>query len=218
MNKIATLLSFLRRSEMENLIFKNCNHKTFYIVQFHINLRFVWLQLDSNPQSLTAPKLAKWLSCVVSTYLHSAFDCMFLSCWVRVSNKDFQAFRFSDFHVGVSDIQATIECWFTLKRVRDVIRAYSQMHRRDKYSRHSPIIWPAWPNGWLFVYELGGCGFGSSWSHLNSRFRVCFEQGVPWHSGNYRVWIRSETRTWHDRNIQSVTLYAQQKTILKRSV
>ena len=30
-------------------------------------------------------KLAKWLSCVVSTYLSGAFDCMFLSCHVRVS-------------------------------------------------------------------------------------------------------------------------------------
>ena len=30
-------------------------------------------------------KLAKWLSCVVSTYLHGAFDCIFLSCHVRVS-------------------------------------------------------------------------------------------------------------------------------------
>ena len=25
---------------------------------------------------------------------------------------------------------------------------------------------------------------------------------VPWHSGNYRVQIHSETRTWHDNNIQ----------------
>ena len=30
-------------------------------------------------------KLAKWLSCVVSTYLYGAFDCMFLSCDVRIS-------------------------------------------------------------------------------------------------------------------------------------
>ena len=29
-------------------------------------------------------KLAKWLSSVVSTYLYGAFDCMFLSCHVRV--------------------------------------------------------------------------------------------------------------------------------------
>ena len=29
-------------------------------------------------------KLVKWLSCVVSTYLYGAFDCMFLSCHYRV--------------------------------------------------------------------------------------------------------------------------------------
>ena len=29
-------------------------------------------------------KLAKWLSCAVSTYLYGAFDCMLLSCHVRV--------------------------------------------------------------------------------------------------------------------------------------
>ena len=45
--------------------------------------------------------------------------------------------------------------------------------------------------------------FESSCSHLNFRFRACFEQGVPWHSGNYRMWTHSETRTWHDKKIQS---------------
>ena len=30
-------------------------------------------------------KLAKWLSCVVNTCLYSAFDCILLSCHVRVS-------------------------------------------------------------------------------------------------------------------------------------
>ena len=45
------------------------------------------------------------------------------------------------------DIQATIECGFTLKRVRDKIITYSQMHRTDKYSQHSSIIWPVWLNG-----------------------------------------------------------------------
>ena len=59
---------------------------------------------------------------------------------------------------------------------------------------------PVWPNGWVFVYELSGSAFKSSCSHLNLNFRFhyCFEQGVPWHSGNYRVWIHSETRTWHE--------------------
>ena len=63
-------------------------------------------------------------------------------------------------------------------------------------------------NGWVFVYELSGCGFESSYSHLNFKFRACFEQGVPWYSGNYRVWVHSEMSTWHDirtwhKNIQS---------------
>ena len=46
-----------------------------------------------------------------------------------------------------------------------MIRTYSQMHRTDKYSQHSSIIWPVWPNGWVFVYELSGCGFESNCSH-----------------------------------------------------
>ena len=58
----------------------------------------------------------------------------------------------------------------------------------------------------MFVYELSGSGFESSSSHLNLRFRTCFEQGVPWDSGNYRVWIHSGTCTWHDKYIQSMSV------------
>ena len=150
-------------------------------------------------------KLAKWLSCVVSTYLYGAFDCMFLSCHVRVSEWIHSEYH-SEYH---SESTLNITLNMTLKRVRDMIRTYSQMHRTDKYSQHSSIIWPVWLNGWVFVYELSGCRFESSWSHLNFRFRACFEKGVPWHSGNYRVWIHSETRTWHDKNIQSNAPYRQ---------
>ena len=32
------------------------------------------------------------------------------------------------------DIQATMERGFTLKRLRDMTRTYSKMHRTDKYS------------------------------------------------------------------------------------
>ena len=38
----------------------------------------------------------------------------------------------------------------------------NHMHRTDKYSQHSSIIRPVWPNGRVFVYELSGCGFESS--------------------------------------------------------
>ena len=48
----------------------------------------------------------------------------------------------------------------------------------------SLAVWPVGLNGWVFVYELCSCGFGFSCSHLKFRFRTCFEQGVPWHSGN----------------------------------
>ena len=56
-------------------------------------------------------------------------------------------------------------------------------------------------NGWVFVYELSGCGCESSCIHLSFKFRPCFEQGVPWHSGNYTVRIHSQVCTWHDKNI-----------------
>ena len=39
--------------------------------------------------------------------------------------------------------------------------------------------------------------------HLSFSYDACFKQGVPWHSGNYRVWIHSETHMWHGKNIQS---------------
>ena len=130
--------------------------------------------------------------------------------WVRVQ---LQSLKNSDFAPASGkeflDIQATIECGFTLNRVRDMIRAYNHMHRTDQYSKHSSIIRPVWPHGWVFVYELSSCGFESSYRHLKKlRFCACFEQGVPWHSGNYRKRIHSETRTWHDKNMQSISQHS----------
>ena len=40
-------------------------------------------------------------------------------------------------------------------------------------------------------------------SLLSISFHACFVQGVPWHSGNYRVWIHSQMHMWHDKKIQS---------------
>ena len=37
------------------------------------------------------------------------------------------------------DFQATIYCGFTLKRVRDMTRTYSQIHRMDKYSEYNHL-------------------------------------------------------------------------------
>ena len=72
-----------------------------------------------------------------------------------------------------------------------------------------------WLNGWVFVYELSGCGFESSCSHLNFRFRACFEQGVRWHSSSYTVWftlkrVRDTTRTYSQLTRKGCSNYIRQ--------
>ena len=57
----------------------------------------------------------------------------------------------------------------------------------------------------MFVYELKWFWVRVQLQSFKD-FHVCFEQGVPWHSGNHRVWIHSETPRWHDMNIQSVSV------------
>ena len=67
----------------------------------------------------------------MSTDLYGAFDYMFLSCHVRVS--EYMALVSSK---EFFDIQANIECGFTLKRLRDIIRTYCQ--RRVAYVQSIP--------------------------------------------------------------------------------
>ena len=52
-----------------------------------------------------------------------------------------------------------------------------------------------WQNGKVFVDQLSGYGFKSRSSHLKFIYPAYFEQRVPCHLKNYRVWIQSETRT-----------------------
>ena len=81
---------------------------------------------------------AKWLSVRLRTkwlWVRIPLQSLKISYIVPVASKEFL------------DIQASIECGFTLKHVCDVIRTYSQMHRTDKYSEHSSITWPIWLNG-----------------------------------------------------------------------
>ena len=138
--------------------------------------------------------LAKWLNVRLRArwlWIRISLLWLKLQIWHLLETRSSLSFR------------QTIKCRFTLKLLGDMIIIYSQMHRADKYSQHCSIIWPVWLNGSVFVYELSGYGFESSCGYLNFRFRSYFEQGFPWHPGNYRVWIYSETRTWHDNNILS---------------
>ena len=55
-------------------------------------------------------------------------------------------------------------------------------------------------NGWMFFYELGGCGILQS---LILRYRVCFEQGAPWHQSTTECrFILKRVYMWHDKNTQ----------------
>ena len=67
----------------------------------------------------------------------------------------------------------------------------------DRFSQWLQLGSNPEPHGWVFVLELSGSVFESA----------CFEQGVPRHSGKYRVWIHSETRiyvTWQEHTVQSL--------------
>ena len=81
-------------------------------------------------------------------------------------------------------------------------RTHNPLLRKTILNHLAKPFRSVWLNGWLLLYELRGCGFESRCSHLNFRFRACFEKGVLSHSGNYRMWIHSEMRTWLDKNIQ----------------
>ena len=77
-------------------------------------------------------------------------------------------------------------------------------------NEHS-TIWPVWPNGWVFFYELSGSGFEFSCRKLNFRFCACFEQGVPWHSANIECEftlkrVRGMTRTYSQLNCSNFKL------------
>ena len=50
-------------------------------------------------------------------------------------------------------------------------KANSNEAVQKKESQHSSVNWPVWLNGWVFVYELGGCGFESCGSQDNSQIQ-----------------------------------------------
>ena len=51
------------------------------------------------------------------------------------------------------------------------------------------------------TYEFQSESTLYSYCHLNFRYGICFEDFLDIQA-NYRVWIYSETHTWHDNNIQ----------------
>ena len=97
------------------------------------------------------------------------------------------------------DSQTAKKGAFTLKPTCDMTRRYCQIHRTDKHLVNSSVIWTIQRNSWVFVDDLSGYGIEYRCSNLNFWFCTSFEKGFPWHSGNYTVWINSETCTWNKK-------------------
>ena len=78
-----------------------------------------------------------------------------------------------------------------------------------KFVNEHSTIYPNWPNDWAALWVLICLvHLQSRCNHLNFGYSACFEQGVPWHSGNCKVWIHSEKRKWHGINIQYIHCFA----------
>ena len=137
------------------------------------------------------------MSCVVSTYLYGAFDCMFISCHVCVSEWIHTLYLRGG--PGTPYRKLAKSNWSLI----DCNRPWSHNHLVCKRALGYLVKMAKWLNCWLLLCKLKRCGFESRCDHLSFRYRACFKQGVSWNSGNYRLWIQSEMRTWPDRNIQS---------------
>ena len=71
-------------------------------------------------------------------------------------------------------------------------------HKHQFINKHSAILL----NGWVFIYKLSGCGFKSHCCHLTLDVVPASSKEFLDIQANYRVWIHSETCTWHDNNRQ----------------
>ena len=95
-------------------------------------------------------KLAKWLSCVMSTYLYGAIDCVFLSCYECVWSESTLCNG-----LNVKELLARSRC--EIWKLIDCNGTRNHDH---------------------FVHKLSGCGFEPHSSHLSFRYRTWFERGV----------------------------------------
>ena len=71
-----------------------------------------------------------------------------------------------------------------------------------------------WINCWVFVYELSGRRVRIPLLSLKtSDMALASKKEFLNIQANYRMWIHSEARTWHDNNIQSVLRMLDKKMI-----
>ena len=165
------------------------NFLIFSVCYFRLGKRWCLQNLYSKKERSSTRILLKLWHCQIIWYLFANFKIIILCsvCSIRF----------------VKYVLST-KIWFVKTSTR-ILKYESWVIKSN--SDHVIHKWPLWLNGWVFIYELSGCEFQSCCSHLNFRFRTCLEQGVPWHSGNYRIWIHSGTCRRHDKNIKKNALH-----------
>ena len=90
------------------------------------------------------------------------------------------------------------------------IRTHNHLVRKRTLNHLAKLA--KWLSCVVIIYLYGAFDCMLSSCHVQIRVPLLslklqiFEQEVPWHSGNYRMQYHSETRTWHDNNIQSNTI------------
>ena len=99
------------------------------------------VQISSQNTAQLFGQLGKMVECFFKNQVVPASSLVAL-----ILNSDFAPAPSKEF----LDIQASIECGFTLNRVRDMKRTCSQMHHTGKCSEHSSILLPVWAK-WLSV-------------------------------------------------------------------
>ena len=94
-----------------------------------------------------------------------------------------------------------------LKMMKNALYFNSKALLFSRYILFVLTLCPCIETAWL---KLSDCNWTRTQNHwvkvqldsFNLQISHLSWEGVPWHSGNYGVWIHSETRTWHDKNIQ----------------
>ena len=136
---------------------------------------------------------------MIATYLSFIFK---FTLSEGFSNNLSDALLFLEFMNIVSILHyVLIEFIFLLYTFSVISSARFKKYLIFLFSRFSDVL-PTFTRARAIDNLWSICSGANNLHNLNIRFRPCFEQGVPWHSGNYRAWIHSETRMWHDKNIQ----------------
>ena len=107
---------------------------------------------------------------------------MFLSCHVRVSEWIYTLYL-SEWQELLAqnrrEIRSISDCNWT--------RPHNHLVQKRTLNHLAKLA--KWLNWIVSTYLYGACDC----IFLSCHIRTCFEQRAPWHSGNYRVWIHSET-------------------------